>query len=157
MTPPRLSIELVPCATWYWNLRSVLSKAQWDALRQATYRASGWRCDICGGRGRRWPVECHEIWEYDEQHRLQILQGLTSLCPACHLVKHFGFACTQGREAEARAWLKHVNGWNDAQVQAHIQEAFALMQRRDTPGWRLDLTWLRQHLPPTTPTSQKPP
>ena len=58
----RLTIELVPQTCWFSNVRSEVSAADWDRLRKLTSNAAGGRCEVCGGRGPRWPVECHEIW-----------------------------------------------------------------------------------------------
>jgi len=45
--------------------------AVWDRLRRQVAAEAGERCEIFGGRGRRWPVECHEVWDYDEEHNVQ--------------------------------------------------------------------------------------
>jgi hypothetical protein len=68
---PRLTIELVPATCWFSNVRTVLSPRQWDALRSAVYAAAGWRCEVCGGRGKRHPVDCHKVWGYDDARRIQ--------------------------------------------------------------------------------------
>jgi len=47
-----------------------------DRLRRQVPAEAGDRCDICGGRGRRWPVECHEVRDYDDQRKVQRLDGL---------------------------------------------------------------------------------
>ena len=57
----RLTVELVPSTCWYTNVRSHVPKAVWDRLRRQVAAEAGDRCEICGGRGRRWPVECHEV------------------------------------------------------------------------------------------------
>src|SRR3972149_12027864 len=95
--PPRLTIELVPGTTWFSNLRSILPKEDWDALRRPAYRLAGYRCEICGGRGDRYPVAAHEVWKYDVRKHIQRLIRLIALCPACHEVKHIGLAGGRGR------------------------------------------------------------
>src|SRR5207302_1396445 len=80
----RLTVELVPSSCWYTNVRSHVPKTVWDRLRRQVAAEAGNRCEICGGRGRRWPVECHEVWEYDDDEKIQRLQRLVALCPACH-------------------------------------------------------------------------
>ena len=87
-----LTIELVPSTCWFSNVRDHVSKSIWDKLRKATYRQSNYRCEICGDRGSKHPVECHEIWHYDDDKYIQTLTGLTALCPDCHRVKHIGLA-----------------------------------------------------------------
>jgi len=49
-------------------------------------------CETCGGCGPQYPVECHEIWNYDDTRLIQKLDGLIALCPDCHEVKHIGLA-----------------------------------------------------------------
>ena len=65
----KLTIELVPQSSWGNNLRSEanLSKGQWDKLRKESYRKANYKCEICGEKGPKWPVECHEIWHYDDE------------------------------------------------------------------------------------------
>jgi hypothetical protein len=57
----RLTVELVPSTCRYTNVRSHVPKAVWDRLRRQVAAEAGDRCEICGGQGRRWPVECHEV------------------------------------------------------------------------------------------------
>ena len=141
---PRLTIELVPSTSWFTNVRSLVSPEEWDRLRRATYRAAGHRCEICGGRGPQWPVECHEIWEYDERKHIQRLTGLIALCPSCHQVKHFGLARVNGKQEEAGRWLMHVNGWTRRQAYDYVQAAFALWEERSRVPWEVDISWLER-------------
>jgi len=145
-----LHIELVPRTAWGVNLRSALSKAGWDKLRKATYRKAGYVCEICGGKGPRHPVECHEIWEYedikgrrgDQGVPIQRLVGLVALCPACHEVKHFGRATVTGKRDRAFRHLMRVNGWDPGQARRHVREAKDLWDARSYWRWELDLSWL---------------
>ncbi len=140
----RLTIELVPQTCWFSNVRSEVGAADWDTLRKAVAAEAGNRCEVCGGRGPRWPVECHEIWQYDDAAHRQTLLGLTALCPACHEVKHIGFANVRGRGHLAAKHLAAVNGWTAAQADRYIAEQFAVWQERSRFDWTLDLSWLAQ-------------
>ena len=86
LTEPLLTVELVPHTCWFSNVRDHVDKETWNRLRQATYQKAGYVCEICGGRGSEWPVECHEIWHYDDKRHTQTLVGLMALCPSCHAV-----------------------------------------------------------------------
>jgi hypothetical protein len=138
----KLTLDLVPATTWYDNLRSRLPKREWDRLRRATYAAAQHQCEVCGGKGRRHPVECHEIWDYDDETSVQRLTGFIALCPACHEVKHFGRATHIGRGHLALAHLMRVNQWSLDQAQGHISSAFREWERRSSVAWTLDLSWL---------------
>ena len=66
-----LTIELVPRTSWYRNVRSNVSREEWERLKKITFSRAGYVCELCGGRGRKWPVECHEVFEYDDKRYIQ--------------------------------------------------------------------------------------
>jgi len=137
-----LTVELVPQSAWGKNLRSELSKKDWDRLRKQTYEAAAHHCEICMGQGRKHPVECHEVWDYDHRTYTQKLIRLIALCPACHQAKHFGLAQIQGKEKQAITHMMKVNGWTERQVREHIRDAARLWNQRSEHEWTLDLSWL---------------
>ncbi|QIS54149.1 HNH endonuclease [Klebsiella variicola] len=143
--PPRLTIELVPRTCWFDNVRSAVSSMDWKRLRQQTARTAGWKCQVCGGKGPRWPVECHEIWHYDDDHQYQTLKGLIALCPSCHEVKHMGFSELRGKKDEAVAHLALVNGWSLQGAFDYVDEAFDVWRARSRHTWQLDISWLETH------------
>ncbi|HGE6932625.1 TPA: HNH endonuclease [Enterobacter cloacae] len=140
--PPRLTIELVPRSCWFDNVRSAVSSSDWKRLRQQTARTAGWKCQICGGKGPRWPVECHEIWHYDDDRQCQTLTGLIALCPSCHEVKHMGFTGLRGKKDEAVAHLALVNGWSLQGAFDYVDEAFEVWRERSRHAWQLDISWI---------------
>jgi hypothetical protein len=140
----RLTVELVPSTCWYANV----SKAVWDRRRRRVSAEADWRCEVCGGRGRRWPVECHEVWHYDDVNRVQRLERLVALCPACHEVRHAGLASKRGRAEAVVEHLAAVNGWTTADSELYLEAAFeqwagpgsALMVSRGSGGLRPGLS-----------------
>jgi hypothetical protein len=153
-TPPNfvrqdLLIELVPSTSWGDNLRSRLPKGGWDRIRKNSYRLANYRCEICNDVGTRqgynWPVECHEVWVYDDTNHVQTLDRLISLCPKCHLVKHIGRAQIIGKHDEAVAHMRKVNGWTTDQAKSHIREAFNIWQKRSQFPWTLNLDALSKY------------
>lgn len=137
-----LFVDLVPNSVWFSNLRSELMTDEWDRVKKATFRAANYLCEICGGRGQKHPVECHERWHYDSENKVQILMKTIALCPACHESTHFGLARVKGRDREAKQHLMHINAWNDAQAMQHIQEAMEEWKNRSKIQWKLDARWL---------------
>jgi hypothetical protein len=126
----KLEIEMVPTNTWGINLRSLLSRSVWDKYRKQCYKDANYRCEICGGKGSKWPVEAHEVWEYDDINRIQTLKRLISLCPACHEVKHYGLATVKGREFAVINHLMKVNNISKKDAITHIQEEINLHNDR---------------------------
>jgi hypothetical protein len=138
----RLTVELVPSTCWYKNVRSQVPATVWDRVRRQVAADAGSRCEICGGRGRRWPVECHEVWSYDDATRVQRLERLIALCPACHQVKHAGFASTQGKLGAVVAQLVKVNGWGTGDAELYLEAVFETWAARSRHQWTLDISVL---------------
>lgn len=140
-----LTVELVPSTCWFSNVRDHVPKTVWDFLRRTTYQRANYTCLSCGGKGNQWPVECHEIWHYDEQQQIQTLEGLTALCPSCHQVKHFGLATVIGCADQASAHLSYVNNWSAEQTNSYLQTVWDIWKRRSCLGWSLNLSLLNSY------------
>ena len=142
---PRLTIELVPSSCWFSNVRSHVPSSVWEVLKKQTAKLTRYRCEICAGRGRRWPVECHEVWLYDDKTHTQTLVRLIALCPMCHKVKHIGLASVNGEFDEVRAHLMKVNQWpQQATADAYIARAFHIFEERSQHEWALDISYLKR-------------
>lgn len=139
---PRLTIELVPRTCWFSNVRDRVAREDWDRIRKQVYERAGHRCEVCGGRGSRHPVECHEMWEYEEATGVQRLVRMITLCPACHEVKHIGLANIKGRGEIAAAHLAEVNGWTPQVAAVYIDQAFDVWIERSDRTWSLDVSAL---------------
>lgn len=143
---PYLVSQLVPEPLWGVNLRSLLPRSQWDALRRTVYAHAGHRCRVCGGTGPQWPVECNEQWAYESGGAgcgVQKLLRLVALCPDCHTVKHLGKANVDGRYEAAVLHLAHVNRWTIDEARQHAEAAFETWLKRSHMSWKLDLSLLR--------------
>jgi hypothetical protein len=140
-----LTSELVSQSCWFSNVRDHVDKATWDVLRRATYKKAGYRCEVCKGRGDKWPVECHEVWHYDDQSLVQKLVGLVALCPSCHAVKHLARAQIDGVYEEALEHLGNVNKWSKAEVDAYVAGVWETFHWRSQQQWTLDLTYLQRY------------
>ena len=84
----KLNFELVPDGCWYSNLRSILSKAQWEFIRNEARERAGGRCMVCGKKSSS--LEAHERWSYDEKNGIQKLEDVVAVCKDCHSVMHIG-------------------------------------------------------------------
>jgi 5-methylcytosine-specific restriction endonuclease McrA len=138
----KLAVELVPSTCWYKNLRSELSRSKWDILRNECYRNAGYKCEICGGTGSKHPVECHEIWEYDEGTKTQRLLGVQALCPKCHRAKHMGFWEMKGYAEDIKRHMMKINKWDAETYKIYRLSVWAQYNNRSEVRWELDLAWL---------------
>jgi len=148
----KLTIELVPETSWFTNVRSIVSSVEWDNIRKKCYKDAGYKCEICNGQGSKWPVECHEIWEYNDTDHTQILTGLISLCPDCHRCKHPGLARIHGKLDLVISHLMKINfpdidPTDNSYAHNMVDEAFVLWRNRSSHQWKLDVSYLDDYLP----------
>ena len=141
----KLPLELVPTTCWHSNVRSQVTSPTWERIRHQVSSRAGEHCQVCGRAGTGHPVECHEIWGYDDAALIQRLEGLIALCPDCHLVKHFGRAMASGRTTYALSWFARVNDLPPYRALALAKSALALHAERSRHAWQLDLSWLNTH------------
>lgn len=141
----KLTIELVPSSSWMNNVRTVLTTKQWDILRKAVYEKAWNICEICGGTGNKHPVECHEVWSYDDKTHIQKLIRMIALCPNCHTVKHFGLAQLRGKADWAKKHFMKINNLKSAEAEKYIKQAFQTWLDRSKKEWTLDLSSLKEY------------
>lgn len=148
MSKIKLSIELIPKTCHFSNVRTMITKKEWDKLRFASYELAENKCEICAdnglNQGYKHRVECHEIWGYDEINHIQKLVKLTSLCVRCHQVKHIGRALAMGKKSIVYNQLAKVNKWTLEEVEKHIAESFELYKERSQHEWTLDISILSE-------------
>lgn len=101
---------------------------------------------MCGGAGPEHPVECHEVWRYDDDARAQRLERMIALCPSCHRVKRMGKARIDGKYDAALRHLARVNGWTLRRAKRYVRDCFRTWEERSRHEWRLDVSILKsQH------------
>lgn len=143
---PRLEVELVPQTCWWSNVRSQVTKTQWETCKRFVRTRSRDRCEVCGGRGMKWPVECHEIWNYDDENQIQTLVGLVALCPDCHAAKHIGRTLSVESSQRGEHVLRHImtiNRWGYEHLEQYLDKVFAIHSIRSEWVWSLDVSYLK--------------
>ena len=141
----KLDFELVPDVCWYSNLRSILSKKQWDFLRADAKERSGGKCMICGKQTKY--LDAHERWSYDEKNCVQKLEDIIAVCKDCHSVIHIGYTQLKGNEERAEKHFMKVNGCSYAEYRKALGLANEVHKRRnEISEWKLDLTYLKRYV-----------
>ena len=145
----KLTIELVPKTAWYTNVRSNVSKSEWDRIRKKSYAIANNLCEVCKDSGKNQGynhnVECHEIWQYDDVNKIQTLTGLVSLCPYCHKCKHPGLAQINGELNIVINQLMKVNNIAKNDAEKLLDEAFNLWRERSKHKWTLDISYIKNY------------
>jgi hypothetical protein len=141
----RLTLDLVPATCWFSNVRSAVTKYRWDHIKSEVASKAWNVCEICGGAGPKHPVECHEIWFYDDHTLVRKLIGMIALCPSCHGVKHFGYSQSQGRGEEALEHFMKVNDLSREAAELSIKKSFDVWRKRSKKKWTLDISLLSDY------------
>lgn len=141
----QLTLDLIPQSSFYKNVRQIISKKQWDIIRNIVYSKAWHVCEICGNTDPNDRLDCHEVWNYDNKKLIQKLERMIALCPSCHQCKHFGFAQIQGKEKEAFNHLMKINSWSKSETEKYITNAFREWEKRSKKKWKLDVSSLKEY------------
>ncbi len=141
----KLEIELVPDGCWYSNLRTLLSKKQWDFLKADAKKRANGKCMICGAKTSK--LEAHEKWSYNEKTQTQKLEDIVAVCKDCHAVIHINRTWIKGDEERAEKHFMRVNNCSYAGYRKALGIANEIHQRRnEISEWKLDLTYLKRYV-----------
>jgi 5-methylcytosine-specific restriction endonuclease McrA len=141
MEPTKLPLNLIPATSWWKNVRSEISKSQWDLIRKKVYQQANYTCEICGLKNVR--LDCNEVWDYKDNK--QILVRLEAICRPCHLTQHLGYAAIIGKHQEAFNHLIKVNKWTGEQGMLYIQKKWQEWEERSKITWTLDYEVLEKY------------
>ena len=130
---------LIPRSSWSKSLANVLDKETWRKIRQRELKRAGYKCEICGYSGRG--LHCHEIWEYDDEKKVQRLIGYKILCERCHLAHHLGFAQVSGKLELTVKWICQVAKMDEREVKKLVNEAFEEWFERSKYKWKIDYSY----------------
>lgn len=131
-------VDLIPSTAWHSNLHNILMRSSWDALRAETEAGVG-GCQECGIKSG---IECHELWDYEQETGVQRLVSLDALCWQCHETRHLGFAQVSGRLEVVFDRLCVANRIRDDERKAYLDLIFGLFSYRSRFEWDLDVSIL---------------
>lgn len=135
----KLPLNLIPATSWWKNVRSKISKSQWDLIRRKVYRQANYTCEICGIKNVR--LDCNEVWNY--QGNKQTLVRLEAVCRMCHLTQHMGYASLIGKQQEAFNHLIKLNNWTGEQGKNYVQSKWKEWEKRSLINWDIDISILK--------------
>lgn len=149
----RLKIEMVPQPLWNLNLRYLLKQKKWDEIRKKELKRVKnekyqYVCEIC--KVPKDSLDCHEIWDYNDELRIQTLVGLSMLCKKCHLVKHIGFATNLAMEGKCNFEniIRHfcmINKLNADEFYEHYESELETWEQRSKLEWKQDLKFITEY------------
>lgn len=137
-----LKFEMIPDGCWYSNLRTILTREQWEFIKKAVKRRANGKCEICGAKTDR--LDAHERWSYDEKKCVQKLEEVVAVCKDCHSVIHIGRTQLKGDTERAERHYQKVNGATYAEYRAALGKANEEHQRLNRVSeWKLDISKLK--------------
>lgn len=150
----RLTVELVPRTTWWTNVRSKISRKDWEKCKDYSKAKTNGTCILCGGsgltQGRRYATEAHEVWAYDDTRKIQTLVDIIPICPRCHQVKHMGRSRAVSDPRQWAELIQHfmdvneMNEGNGDAITEYLMNAFDVWERRSQFEWELDVSFLEK-------------
>ena len=81
-----------------------LDGRRWALARKAAFERDGWRCRNCGGAGR---LEAHHEPPLRKGADPYDVEGIKTLCRACHIERHRPDDMTPGR-ADWREFVANI-------------------------------------------------
>jgi hypothetical protein len=132
-------VDLIPSSSWCASLANMLTASSWKLIRDVcTLRAGS--CAECGAMAT--PLECHEIWTYDEESGIQTLVELRAVCGPCHETHHLGLASIRGVYDRTMLRLAALNRLMPHEIADYEAEVFSRFERRSLIAWTLDLSMM---------------
>lgn len=144
----KLTIELIPKSTWKMNCRSLLSSAQWNFLKKQIVSHADNVCQICGDEDTN--LDCHEVWGYRYNSRVQYLKDLIAICKLCHLTKHYGRTQAVESKEVFALMTKHilrVNKITMDQFQSYLKDVEEEQNIRTLVNWKVKIDKVNDYLP----------
>lgn len=138
-----LTVELIPKTCFFVNCRSILTQGEWDKVRKQVYKNVNYKCEICENPYGN--IEAHEIFEYDDENKIQKLISIAGLCKNCHSCKHPGLAQIQGRYEKMLNHFSKINQLSLELSEIEMEKAFVIWNERSKYNWKLDISHLKEY------------
>jgi hypothetical protein len=129
---------LIPKPLWGINAHSLIGGSAWQRMRRDTFLRDKHCCVICQQQG---PLECHEVFLYDDATGTAVLTKLESRCAECHSFNHLGRLRKVDPQGFKRALvcIGRINDIGSEEVILLVKNAFSLHKNRTRP-WQLKVT-----------------
>ena len=137
----KLAIERVPTQLWGESLKRLLTRTEWDKIRQPALDRAAGRCEICGAAAS--PLSCHEQWSYDDENANRTLTGIQAVCGLCSSVIHMGRARAVAAQGllDIQAVYDHfmrVNAIDWPTAQRALDDGAEIHKMRNQRTWTTD-------------------
>lgn len=94
----KLKMVAIPRSLTKYNLYNILNMQDWNKIKYSIYEKYANKCFIC--QSANVILNCHEVWNYDDNELIQYLKECVSLCVLCHSVTHFTRALKDAKDGK---------------------------------------------------------
>ena len=126
---------LVPKPLWGINAHDLLAWETWQRIRRDTFARDNHLCVICE---QQLPLECHEVFSYNDNAGIAVLEKLESRCAECHACNHLGRLRKRSPDKFQHALVRigRLNKMRPAEVILLVKNAFRVHSTQTRP-WDL--------------------
>lgn len=130
MSDLKLTIQIKkPSYAQKKTVRNTIPRSLWDAVRSHVQEKNDYKCQICGYADAE-KLQAHEVWGYDEEKFLLILEDVQALCRMCHDLKHYFHVALRIKDEDLRKRVMNdlrdhfmkVNNCNQDVLKEHLRE-----------------------------------
>ena len=133
----KLTPHLVPKPLWGKSAANLLKRADWERIRHEALQAARRACQVCSASESAGALNCHELWDYDDEHSTATLVGLRIQCRNCDSAVHMGRAVKRGLGNAAIAQLVKVNVIGPREAKMLYRSAMDQWRQRNKKQWRI--------------------
>jgi hypothetical protein len=142
--PLKLEPQLVPRPLWGKSAAKLFKyRAVWKKIRRDALQKANGACEVCRHVPNELygdPLNCHEVWKYDDRLRTATLNAFRIHCVKCDSAAHIGMAITYGAGEAAIAQLAKVNGIHTEDAKALVGRATSIWRVRSKKEWTLRIS-----------------
>jgi len=139
-TELKITPHLVPKPLWGKSAAQLFKgkgRAVWKRIRTDALQVALHACQVCSDPGPDSALNCHELWDYDDERGTATLVGLRIQCRNCDCAVHMGRAEKHGFLNVAIAQLCKVNGIGEPEAVRLYRRAKGVWSQRNKKQWQI--------------------
>lgn len=144
-----IRIQIIPTKCTGRNLHSggIIQPEKWKEISLKVRKAQNF-CKYCGGVFSLPELNAHEVWSFNEEKQVQVLEEIVGVCTKCHSTVHFNFIMSNKNLVDrdfiiAEAHYLEANGCDVETFQRELDNALSRRSiLNQMPGsWAMDISY----------------
>ena len=137
-------IELEPLSsqTWWSNSSLHYNKNIWYQYEKLVKDISKGYCFVCGKHCKTSDIVLNDLWDFDDEKKIQTLIGVYPSCLFCHQINTVTLNQTKEKHEEIKNHLMQVNNWKYTVADEHLKRTLKKKAERDKSEWIVNIDYL---------------